>query len=449
MNNINILLFLSCLIFYKYSDTKNKYIKNGVGVLSIYFLYKIISNGKRIKEGLIIQLPGAGIFASPNLSPDGMEGKCIVDQIEEENLELGSGQDPSPNPYYAMMQREGLYLNSDSKCKQIRDGRKYLEDGESCEFQCSNSTDGKSRVLKRRGDGEDAPTRHFVKCQVNDGQAKIIIDDSVKCITPPAPPPADVVNPTADEKDAVNRINNQVCKNTTIGDSDLKYDSRPGKDTDVLCDPDKDSNIDVNKIKKCCIPDGDAYVSWRDGNVYMLLYACMLIRTFFLGIFLLYFVASIFMTSQFGKIDFAGGTTLTFPGNKFKDPNPLSIGRDKGPQVLGYHPLTPSTASKGAWFYENLQRGFMLLLVIGVTIGIEAACIYIFGEKTARFGLEDSNDKGGLWDQWKLFGFYRGDGAFNFGNADREKVIPNTGVKGMHKGRDSGDSYSLQDNTTS
>lgn len=456
MNNINILLFLSCLIFYKYSDTKNKYIKNGVGILSIYFLYKIISNGKRIKEGLIDMLPGNGIFASPGLDTRGMDDKCIVDQIEEQNLLRGSGEAASPNPYYHIMRREGMYLRSDSKCKQIRDGHKYLENEDSCEFQCSDK-DGKSRVLKRDGDSFDAqaPTRHFVKCQVNsDGQAQIMVDESVKCKAPPAQNPNQpgkaVDNPPATDKEAVGRINSQVCKNTTSGDSDLIYDSRPEKNTDIFCDPNKGSVDIKTRIKKCCIPEDDAYVSWRDGWVGGLLYGMTIFRTVIAILYLIYFVLMLALTEKFGTISLPSGALLGparfAPGNQQIDNR---IRAATGLTNQGARGLTPATDTAKEFGTKLLVATIVLVVLIGLSIGVEAIFIYALGDKKARFGLEGSNDVGGLWDQWKLFGFFRGDGPFNFGNADREKVKPNLRVKGLHKGRDSGDGYSIQEDPSS
>ena len=40
MNKLSALLFVCCLLYCKYSDNKNKYVKYGVGILSLYFLYK-------------------------------------------------------------------------------------------------------------------------------------------------------------------------------------------------------------------------------------------------------------------------------------------------------------------------------------------------------------------------------------------------------------------------
>jgi hypothetical protein len=182
-------------------------------------------------------------------------------------------------------------------------------------------------------------------------------------------------------------------------------------------------------------------VSWRDGWVGGLLHGMTIFRSVLVILYLIYFVLMLTLTEKFGSVH-AYGVIIgsAAPGNQQRD---NKIRTTTGWTNQGARGLTPATDSKEEFGKKFGVATLVLVLIIGLSIGIEAACIYIFGSKQARFGLEDSNDAGGLWDQWKLFGFFRGDGPFNFGDADREKVKPNTNVKGIHKGRDSGDSYSL------
>lgn len=261
MNNMNILLFLSCLIFYKYSEIKNEYIKNGVLILSFYFLYNILVK----KEGM--RTLRATDFASPNFTFDNNEpdngpvrGDCIVTGLERPYyISNNAGEvEENRNQVKTFIDDNNLELPDDSNCKNTRNGSSdfYLKDNEACHYKCSDE----NKVIVRPGETvtKTTPDRHVIKCETdeNSGLGQIKFDNEVIC----SPKPRDTDR--GDTGSETSNIN-AVC---IAGDKDLIYDDKEPKTGDIWdncisksvpLDP-----SDKTTVQDCCKPAAGKTVSY-------------------------------------------------------------------------------------------------------------------------------------------------------------------------------------------
>lgn len=258
MNNMNILLFLSCLIFYKYTEIKNEYIKNGVLILSFYFLYNILVK----KEGM--QTFADTDFASPNFlfSTDDsgpQEGDCIVTGLEQPYyINNTAGEvEQNRNEVKTFIDDNNLTLSDDSKCNKTRDGNSpdfYLKDKETCRFECRN----KDEVIVRPGQPVDETTHNLpvIKCETSDGIGHIKFDNEVICS--PKPTTGGGGN-TPGDLDSINA----VC---LAGDKDLIYDDKEPK-TGASWDNCISKTLplaasDKTTVQNCCKPAAGKTVSY-------------------------------------------------------------------------------------------------------------------------------------------------------------------------------------------
>lgn len=267
MNNINILLFLSCLIFYKYSEIKNEYIKNGVLILSFYFLYNILVK----KEGM--RNIRDTDYASPNFiwnsdSTNGpVEGDCIVTGLEQPYYISNTAGDveSNRNQIKTFIDDNNLELPDDSNCKNTRNGSSdfYLTDKENCGFECVD----KSKVIARPGDSANemkAGNRPVITCEKDEisNRGQIKFDNEVIC------------SPKPDGTAGTSNINS-LCM--AVPGNNFVYDDRDPKNDASWneCMDHSDSELTNADIKQCCKPgDGkkasyvnptliETWSSWR------------------------------------------------------------------------------------------------------------------------------------------------------------------------------------------